>query len=89
MLSGRPLAALVRVFLKLRCVLEDASGRFSIDGEAVGDVDMRSLSGSSEALRFRPDMLGGGDKYSATILETQTERETKDNFLPVREGEGE
>ena len=33
--------------------------RFDIEGEAAGDVDMRSLSdGSSEAFLLRLDMLG-------------------------------
>ena len=56
---GLPPAEPVRVRLMLRCVLVDANGRFDMEGEALGDVDMRSWSGSSDAFRFRPDMLCG------------------------------
>lgn len=46
--------------------------RFDMDGEAAGDVDMRSLSdGSSEAFLFRLDMVvrlnGGSDSRSHTL----------------------
>ena len=60
--SGRPCAEPVRVRLMVRC-----SGRLPMEGEAEGEVDMRSrsLSGSSEsALRFRPDMLDCLAEYS-------------------------
>ena len=42
----------VRVRLMLRC---EGRPRFWMEGE--GEVDMRSLSSSSSAFLFRPDML--------------------------------
>ena len=56
--NGLPPDVFVLVRLMLRCVLDEGSARFATDGELVGDVDMRSLSGSSEAFRLRPDILG-------------------------------
>ena len=50
--------------------------RFDIEGEAAGDVDMRSLSdGSSEAFLLRPDMLcrlNGGSGSSRHMLAMHT-----------------
>lgn len=46
------------------------SGRPAIEGEALGEVDMRSWSaGSSEAFRFRFDMLGvvKGSERNASV----------------------
>lgn len=54
--KGLPPAAPVLVRLKLCLVFAEASGREDMAGEAVGDRDMRSWSGSSEAFRLRPDM---------------------------------
>lgn len=45
----------MRVRLMLRCVACEGSPRFWMEGE--GEVDMRSLSSSSSAFLFRPDML--------------------------------
>lgn len=56
--SGLPIVVAVRVRLMLRWVLDEGRGRPGIEGEAVGEVDMRSFSGSSEAFRFREDMFG-------------------------------
>lgn len=41
----------------LRYLLDEGSWRCDAEGEAVGEVDMRSLSGSSEAFLLRLDML--------------------------------
>lgn len=56
---GLPLAVLILDLLMLRGTLCDGSRRVESDGEAEGEVDIRSLSaGSSEAFRFRFDMVG-------------------------------
>lgn len=59
--KGRDVVAFVRIRFDERCdgVRGVPSGRFVIDGEGVGDEDMRSgISSSSEALRFREDIVG-------------------------------
>ena len=56
--SGLPTAAPVRVRLMPRGVFEGGSGRLEKEGDGIGEVDMRSWSGSSEAFRFRFDILG-------------------------------
>lgn len=55
---GRPPEAFVRFLLMLLCKPGAAIWRFANEGEADGDVDMRSLSGSSEAFLLRPLMVG-------------------------------
>lgn len=56
----------------LRCVLEEEVGRMreGTDGDADGEVDMRSLSGSSEAFLLRPDMLNRSGHWLASLYRT-------------------
>lgn len=56
--SGRPTALPVRLLFTLRPDVDGDRRRLETEGEADGDVDMRSCSaGSSEAFLLRPDML--------------------------------
>lgn len=77
----------------LRWVVDGGSKRFEMDGDAEGEVDMRSLSdGSSEAFLLRPDMLwklGESMSYhnmSATIIKIISVSEEADQCSPECEG---